>query len=84
MLGCKVQKPLGRNVIDTDKVGVQLADLGKVACGLLGGGEGLAGGVRGKRTVRHSLDVELLFAEPEKLAIDADARLRKSRDCHGL
>ena len=67
MLGCKVQKPLGRNVIDTDKVGVQLADLDKVVCGLLGGGERLAGGVWAKRSVRHSLDVELLFASLKNL-----------------
>ena len=82
VLGGQVEKPLGRDVIDADEVGPEFADLGKVRRRLFRRGKRLARGIRRKRTVRHALDVELLFAEPEELAVHAHAWPGGSRDCH--
>ena len=82
VLAGQVEKPLGRDVINPDEVGPQLADLRKVARRLLRRGKRLARRIRRERTVRHALDVEFLFAEPEELAVHAYAWHRGSRDCH--
>jgi len=71
VLGGQVEKPFGRDVVNPDEVGPELLDLGEIARRLLRRGKRLAGRIRRERSVRDALGVELLFAEPEELAVHA-------------
>jgi hypothetical protein len=69
----QIAKPFRRVMVNAEAIGPQLAHLSKVAGGLLAIGEKLAGAIGGKGAVGDALDVEFLVAEPEKLAIAANA-----------
>ena len=67
----QIQEPLGGHVVDADNVGPQLANLGEIGGRLFRRREVLARGIGREWPVSNPLDVEFLFAKPEKLAIHA-------------
>jgi len=75
----QVEEPPGRDVVNPDEIGPQVADLRKVPAGLLRRGERQREGAVGQAPNK-----EALRAEPEKFALHADPGRCRSRDCHAV
>jgi len=78
----RIQKPAGRLLIHAQEVRAQLQNLRQIQPRLPRRGKRRALRVGRQRPVGDSLDIEFLFAQPEKFSIHNDAWPGRSRGCH--
>ena len=79
----EIQEPLGGDMINTNEISAQLADLPKITRRLFRRGIGLTRLVRRQGAVRDSFHIKFLLTEPEKFSVHAHAQTRRSL-CHPL
>ena len=70
---CQVEEPAGRDMINADAVGVELADERKIFFDLFRIGEGAAPDIGFKRPIGHAFRIKLLGADTEKFTVRHDA-----------
>jgi len=73
MFGGQLQKPWRRNIINTDEIDAQSADLFEVTSRLLAARKSFTVVIRSERTVCHAFYAELPGPQPKELSIHDDA-----------
>src|SRR6476620_4876970 len=82
VLRCKIEKPDGRNIINSEQIRPEFHDLLEVASSLFGRSKRLSVLVGRERTVGQTSGVKFVFPDSKEFAIDRYARSSCDRGAH--